>query len=298
MSTLTRFPEAQVVTDAAPPEIPTGGAYLNMITRQGSNAIHGFVAFNYEDDKTQRQIQAPVFTPLISGAAPVTVLNAGSPFVRAYDAAADVGGAHPQRPLVGLRSVSRLSIEAAALCQPAAEPPLPARLHPRQTPGLYGFGTDVNHQSNTTLRNDIQINSKNVINAVWHWQYINRFYRRLTYSYVDQDAAQRQIEPAYIVQAQETYTPTSHITFDTRIGYLQVIFPLRYETNVPTQTISAADIGLSTLKYAGQENYVDKEQLGRVTETMSYFKGGWAGSHNFKVGVDFALGQRIQNLQL
>ncbi len=288
------FSEAQVVTDAAPPEIPTGGAYLNMITRQGSNSIHGFVAFNYEDDKTQRQISAPVFTPLIANAAPVTVLNAGSPFIRAYDSAVDVGG-----PILKDRWWIFGAYRAYQLKQQLYASPLPnpttGAPPPANNPGLYGFGTDVNHQSNTTLRNDIQINSKNEFNAIWHWQYINRFYRRLTYSYVDQDAAQRQIEPAYIVQAQETYTPSSHITFDSRIGFLQVIFPLRYETGVASQTISAADIGLSTLKYAGQENYVDKEQLGRVTETMSYFKGGWAGSHNFKVGVDFALGQRIQN---
>ncbi len=85
------------------------------------------------------------------------------------------------------------------------------------------------------------------------------------------------------------------MTIDTRIGYLQVIFPLRYEQTVAPQTISAADSSLSTLHYAGQENYVDKEQLGRVTSTVSYFKGGWGGSHNFKLGVDFSLGQRIQN---
>jgi hypothetical protein len=288
------FSEAQVLTDAAPPEVPTGGAYLNMITRQGSNAIHGFVLFNYEDNKTQRQLPPTVFTPLIAGAAPVTVLNAGSPFIRAYDSAVDIGG-----PIIKDRWWIFGAYRAYQLKQQLLASPLP---NPStgapplaSNPGLYGFGTDVNHQENTTLRNDFQINSKNVFNAIWHWQYINRFYRRLTYNYVDQAAAQRQIEPAYIVQAQETYTPSPHMTFDSRIGFLQVIFPLRYEQTVAPATISAADSGLSTLKYAGQENYVDKEQLGRVTETMSYFKGGWYGSHNFKVGVDFALGQRIQN---
>lgn len=288
------FSEAQVVTDAAPPEIPTGGAYLNMITTQGSNAVHGFIAFNYEDDKTQRQIQAPVFTPLYTGATPVTVLNAGSPFIRAYDSAVDIGG-----PIIKDRWWIFGGYRAYQLKQQLFASPLPNPTTgvppPTTNPGLYGFGTDVNHQENTTLRNDIQINPKNEFNAIWHWQYINRFFRRTTYSYVDQAAAYRQIEPAYIVQAQETYTPSSHLTFDTRAGYLQVIFPLRYEPGTATQTISAADIGLSTLKYAGQQNYVDKEQLGRITETASYFKGGWAGSHNFKVGVDFAYSKRIQN---
>ncbi len=285
------FQEMQVITDAAPPEVPTGGAYLNMITRQGSNDVHGFVAMNYEDDKTQAGIKAPTYTD-INGNSQV-VLNAGSPFIRAYDFAAEAGG-----PIIKDRVWLFGAYRAYQLKQQLFASPLPNPITgapaPSTNPGLYGFGTDINHQSNTTLRADYQINNKNVVNAMWHWQYINRFYRRLTYSYVDQNAAQRQIEPAYILQAQETYTPTSHMTLDTRIGYLQVIFPLRYEPGVATSTISAADIGLSTLKYAGQENYVDKEQVGRATATLSWFKGGWGGSHNFKLGVDISRNWRRQ----
>ena len=287
------FSEAQVITDAAPPEVPTGGAYLNMITRQGSNALHGFLLFNYEDDKTQRQLPPTIWQPLVSGAGPQAVLNAGSPFIRAFDSAVDIGG-----PIIKDRWWIFGAYRAYQLKQQLRASPLPDPTTgvppPPSNPGLYGFGTDVNHQENTTLRNDFQINSKNVFNAIWHWQYINRFYRRLTYNYVDQDAAQRQIEPAYIVQAQETFTPTPHLTFDSRAGFMQVIFPLRYEQTVAPATISAADTALSTLKYAGQENYVDKEQLGRGTETATYFKGGWHGSHDFKAGLDFAVGRRYQ----
>ncbi len=285
------FQEMQVVTDAAPPEIPTGGAYLNMITRQGSNNVHGFVSMNYEDDKTQAGIKAPTYTD-INGNSQV-VLNAGSPFIRAYDFAAEAGGPVVKDRLWLFGAYREYQLKQQLYASPLPNPTTGAPA-PTTNPGLYGFGTDINHQSNTTLRADYQINNKNVVNAMWHWQYINRFYRRLTYSYVDQNAAQRQIEPAYILQAQETYTPTSHITLDSRIGYLQVIFPLRYEPGVASSTISAADIGLSTLKYAGQQNYVDKEQVGRVTSTLSWFKGGWAGSHNFKFGVDFAINLRTQ----
>ncbi len=288
------FSEAQVVTDAAPAQYPTGGAYLNMITRQGSNQIHGFVLFNYEDDKTQRQLPPTVFTPLVAGAAPVSVLNAGSPFIRAYDSSADMGG-----PLIRDKWWIFGGYRAYQLKQQLRASPLPSPVTgappPTTNPGLYGFGTDVNHQENTTLRTDYQINSKNVANAIWHWQYINRFFRRLTYNYVDQVAAQRQIEPAYILQAQETFTPNSSWTFDTRGGFLQVIFPLRYESGVAGDTISAADSGLSTLKYAGQENYVDKEQTARISEIASYFKGGWHGAHNFKAGAEYQFGQRIQS---
>jgi len=287
------YSELQMVTGASPPEIPIGGAYMNMITRQGSNQVHGFVSFNYQDDKTQAQIKSPVFTPIASvaalGAVTGPVLTAGSPFIRAYDFAADVGGPVIKDRWWVFGAYREYQLKQQLRASPLANPTTGAP-PPSSNPGLYGFGTDINHQSNTTLRNDFQINSKNVVNAIWHWQYINRFVRRSTaYSYVDQDAAYVQIEPAYIVQAQEIYSPTSHLTIDSRIGYLNLIFPERYEPGVAPQTIPAIDIGTSTLRFAGLENYVNKQKIGRAASTASYFHGGWMGSHNFKVGVDFSL---------
>jgi Carboxypeptidase regulatory-like domain len=286
------YSEIQMITDASPPEVPIGGAYMNMITRQGSNAVHGFTSFNYEDDKTQRTLVAPNYTPISSvaalGAVAGPVLTDGSPFIRAYDFAADVGG-----PIIKDRWWIFGAYREYQLKQQLRASPLPNPVTgappPTTNPGLYGFGTDVNHQSNTTLRNDFQINSKNVVNAIWHWQYINRFFRRSGGTYVDQAAAYVQIEPAYIVQAQEIYSPTSHLTIDSRIGYLNLIFPERYQPTVAGTTVPGVDIGQSTVKYAGEENYVNKQKIGRVASTASYFHGGWMGSHNFKVGVDFSI---------
>jgi hypothetical protein len=253
------------------------------------------VPFNYEDDKTQRQITPPYYNPIASvaaiGGVAGPVLNAGSPFIRAYDTAVDLGGPiiRDKWWIFGAYREYQLKqqLRASALPNPTTGAP-PTNVI--TNPGQYGFGTDINHQSNTTLRNDFQINSKNVVNAIWHWQYINRFVRRSTaYSYVDQNAAYVQIEPAYIVQAQEIFSPTSHLTIDSRIGYLNLIFPERYEPGVSPNTIPAIDIGTSTLKFAGLENYVNKEKSGRVASTASYFHGGWMGAHNFKAGVDISI---------
>jgi Carboxypeptidase regulatory-like domain/TonB dependent receptor len=289
------YDEVQMVTGASPPEIPIGGAYMNMITRQGSNSIHGFVLFNYEDDKTQAQIKPPYYTPIASvaalGAVAGPVLTDGSPFIRAYDSAVDLGA-----PIIKDKWWIFGAFREYQLKQQLRASPLPNPVtgappsSPLTNPGQYGFGTDVNHQTNTTLRNDYQINSKNVVNAVWHWQYINRFFRRSTsYSYVDQDASYVQIEPAYIVQGQEIFSPTAHLTIDSRIGFLGGVYPERYQPGVAPQTIPAIDIGASTLKYAGLENYINKQKSARVASTASYFHGGWKGLHNFKAGVDISL---------
>jgi hypothetical protein len=285
------YSEIQMITDASPPEIPIGGAYMNMITRQGSNQVHGFVTFNYEDDKTQRTISAPNYSPVAAavalGAVAGPVPTDGSPFIRAYDSAIDVGGPIIKDKWWIFGAYREYQLKQQLRASPLVNPTTGA---PPTTPGQYGFGTDINHQSNTTLRNDFQINNKNVINAIWHWQYINRFVRRSTsFSYVDQAAAYVQIEPAYIVQAQEIYSPTPHLTVDSRIGYLNLIFPERYEPQVGPGTIPAQDIGTSTLKYAGEENYVNKQKIARVASTASYFHGGWKGSHNIKFGADFSL---------
>jgi len=274
------FQEVQMVTDAAPPEVPIGGSYMNMITRSGSNLFHGLAAAYYLDSATQATITPPIFKG-------VPVSNAGSPFIRALDATVNAGG-----PIIK----DRWWIFGAYRSYDLKQLLLNSPTRDAQGNLTGGHGTDVNHQTNTTLRNDIKINSKNQLNLQWLWNYQNRFFRRnTTYSYVDQAAAYVQIEPAYILEGQETYTPTTNLTIDSRIGYMQVVFPEYYQPGVAPQTIPAIDIGQSTLQFAGLMNYLNKEKVGRAASTVSYFLGSWKGSHILKAGVDFGIARNYVN---
>lgn len=271
------FQEVQVLTDAAPAEVPIGGAYLNMITRSGSNHVHGFAAFYYLSAATQAAIKPPVF----NGA---PVLNAGSPFIMARDATGNAGGP-VLRDKWWIFGAYRLYDLKQTLLSSA------------NVDGTHG--TDVNHQTNVTLRNDVQISSKNILNLQWLYNEQNRFFRRSTsFTYVDQDASFVQIEPAYILSGQDTYSVTPHILIDSRIGYMQVVFPERYQPGVDPSTIEQEDSTLSTMKYASPYNYLNKEKVGRVAATVSYFRGGWAGSHNFKAGFDTSVARNYTNYDI
>jgi len=41
------FDEFQVVADNAPASVPIGGVYMNMVTKSGSNQLHGQAVFYY-----------------------------------------------------------------------------------------------------------------------------------------------------------------------------------------------------------------------------------------------------------
>jgi Carboxypeptidase regulatory-like domain len=257
--------EFQVVTDAAPAEVSVGGLYMNQITKSGSNEWHGLAAVYYLTSAFQAQTQLPTF----KGA----LVNAGLPFAMARDVAVNAGG-----PIIkdrwwifgGWRNYDvRQNVLAV-----------------RTKAGTPTF--DDNHQSNGTMRNDVQLTQKQRASLIWLWNEQNRFYRRgTTYSFTDAQAAQRQIEPAYVLQGQWTYAPTPNLAIEARFGYMKLHFPLDYEPGVTPATLSVADLSLSTLTGAAQNATLDITGTTRAAANISYFKGNLLGVHNFKAGYDF-----------
>jgi hypothetical protein len=106
---------------------------------------------------------------------------------------------------------------------------------------------DVNHQSNTDLRNDWQINSKNKFSFIWLYKEQNRFFRRDTkYAFVSEDASWRQIQPAYIFQGLWTSQITDNFLLDFRVGWSKLLFPLRYQPGLTSSSLNLQDVAANT----------------------------------------------------
>src|SRR5258708_32061223 len=56
------FEEFQVVADNAPSSVSIGGVYMNMVTKSGSNTLHGQAAMYYATAATQASPSAPTFS--------------------------------------------------------------------------------------------------------------------------------------------------------------------------------------------------------------------------------------------
>src|SRR5690242_2527194 len=146
------FDEFQVVADNAPASVPIGGVYMNMVTKSGSNELHGQAAAYYLTAATQAGVKQPLFQ-----GNPVAT---GSPFNMTRDTSARLGGPilRDKWWLYGDYRRYDLNQRILAVTDQAGNPVV-----------------DVNHQTNTDLRSDFQINAKNKFSFIWLYNEQNRF---------------------------------------------------------------------------------------------------------------------------
>src|SRR5580704_1097551 len=203
------FDEFQVVADNAPASVPIGGIYMNMVTKSGSNELHGQAAAYYLTAATQAGVKEPLFQ-----GSPVPT---GSPFDMALDTSASLGGPIIKNKWWLFGSYRRFDLRQRilAVTDQAGNPVV-----------------DVNHQTNTDLRSDWQINAKNKFSFIWLYNEQNRFFRRDTsYQFVTENASWKQSEPAYILQGLWTSQITNNFLLDFRVGWNKITFPLSYQAN-------------------------------------------------------------------
>jgi hypothetical protein len=258
------FDEFQVVADNAPASVPIGGVYMNMVTKSGSNELHGQVGIYYLTSKLQAGVKAPIYngSPVVSG----------SPFDMTRDTTASLGG-----PLLKDRwwlfgSYRRYDLRQRIL----------AVTNEDGSPVV-----DVNHQTNTDLRSDFQVNSKNKFSFIWLYNEQNRFFRRDTaYQFVTTAASWKQIEPAYILQGLWTSQVTNNLLLDFRVGWNKIVFPLSYQPGVSPTDINVQDVGTRTESVAAPYEFANPAWVLKWSMGGSWYKGNFHGAHNFKFGFE------------
>ncbi len=257
------FDEFQVVADNAPASVPIGGIYMNMVTKSGSNELHGQAAAYYLTAGTQAGVKEPLFQ-----GSPVPT---GSPFDMTLDTSASLGGPIIKDKWWIFGSYRRYDLRQRilAVTDQAGNPVV-----------------DVNHQTNTDLRSDWQINAKNKFSFIWLYNEQNRFFRRDTaYQFVTQDASWKQIEPAYILQGLWTSQITNNLLLDFRVGWNKIVFPLSYQAN--STGLNLQDIGYSTESGAAPYQFQNPAWVLKWSASGSWYKGNWHGSHNLQFGFEW-----------
>jgi hypothetical protein len=257
------FQEFQVVSDSTPSSVSISGIYMNMVTRSGSNTLHGSLAGYYGTAALQAGAKFPTFQ-----GSPV---RAGSPTVMVRDTTVSLGG-----PIIKDRwwlfgSYRRYDLRSIFLAvtdqngNPIADP---------------------NHQTNTDLRSDWQLNSKNRLSFIWLYNEQNRFFRRDS-ALVSPEASWRQIEPAYILQALWTSQITNNLLLDVRAGYNKEVFPLGPQPGVTANDFNRTNVDTGEITGAAQSYFSNPAWLFKIAAGASWYKGSLAGSHNFKFGFEW-----------
>jgi len=258
------FDEFQVVSDNAPASVAIGGVYMNMVTKSGSNEWHGQAAAYYASAGFEAGAKSPIF-----GGVPV---KAASPIYHDRDTTVGAGGPILKDRLWIFGSYRRYDLgeDVLSIATPTGAP-----------------GVDIDHQTNTALRLDWQANSKNKIGFVWLYNEQNRFNRRDTsFNLVSPEASWVQIEPAYILEGLWTSQITNNLIADFRFGWNKEVFPLNYEPGTPPTAINVQDVTLSTETGAAPFAFVNAAWVRKFSAAVSYYKGGWGGTHNVKAGFE------------
>ena len=258
------FDEFQVVADNAPASVPIGGVYMNMVTKSGSNELHGQAGIYYLTAKLQVGVKAPLYNG--------NPVPSGSPFNMTRDTTASLGGPLIRDKWWLFGSYRRYDLNQRIL----------AVTNQTGTPV-----NDINHQTNTDLRSDFQVNSKNKFSFIWLYNEQNRFFRRDTaYNFVSQEASWKQIEPAYILQGLWTSQITNNFLLDFRIGWNKIVFPLAYQPSVTSTDINVQDVGTRTETVAAPYEFANPAWVLKFSAGGSWYKGNFHGTHNFKFGFE------------
>jgi hypothetical protein len=265
--------EVSVTTGANTPEMPWAGVMTQFIAKSGGNAYHGRIYADYENENIQSTNIDGDQTALLRKAntnfgnlAP-TDLNRLHSY---HDLNGDVGGYVKKDKLWWYSSLR--DQDAQSLLPNFAVKP---------------FET---HLQNITAKGTYSVNSNNKIVAFAQWGKKEQPNRLDTYLiaataavHTSADSTWNQSYWAHTYKVGWDDVVNDKMFFEVHGGQFHYLWPnTRY-----TQAPAYEDISTNIVSGGNQDGWFRDITRNQVLGSLNYFKDGWAGSHNFKVGGEF-----------
>jgi hypothetical protein len=271
------FKEVNYQTGAASAEISQGGVYMNMVTKDGGNEIHGNMLFMGANNSLQGNNVTPQLRDQLLAGIPAQFrkpeLRAGNPIKNVYDLGGSVGGPFIKDKLWWFAAVRQWGVNQI----------VSGALNPDGSNAV-----DDNRIRNAVGKVTWQINSKNRFTGMYNRNEKNRFHRRdVPPFFIEDKASVLQDQPGYSMHLKWTVTPSSKWVIDTGAGLMHIVTPLRYQKEVKPTDIRKDDITLSTRVNAPIRNYLNPNYRFTVDSSASYLASGAGGTHSLKFGLQF-----------
>jgi len=262
--------EVSVTTGANTPEMPWAGVMTQFIAKSGGNTYHGRIYADYENENIQsRNIDAAQIALGVRGGGGLdaTDLNRLHSY---HDLNGDIGGYIKVDKLWWYGSLRDQDAQSLL-------PNFPVK--PFET-----------HLQNITGKGTYALNSNNKIVAFAQWgkkQQPNRLDTFLVPAtaavHNSADSTWNQSYWAHTYKVGWDDVVSDKMFFEVHGGQFHYLWPNHRYTNAPAYE----DISTNIVSGGNQDGWFRDITRNQVLGSLSYFKDGWGGSHNFKLGGEF-----------
>jgi hypothetical protein len=271
------FHEIGYVVGAQPADIANGGVYMNMVTKDGGNHIHGSIFANGSSEGMQSSNINSALANQLTLNIPAAIRNLperlGNPVTETYDYNGQVGGPILRNKVWWFTSWRLWTTNNLV------------------TGGFNANGRQAlndNLIANEMAKFSYQPGSRHHLSWMYARNQKNRYHRRGTSpAFQPDETAVLQNQLGYDSHIKHTYVPSSRWVVDSGIALMKLRFPLRYEPGVTPQDISVQDSAASVLYNAPASAQMNFTGRVAAASSASYAPGGRAREHNFKFGVQY-----------
>jgi hypothetical protein len=261
------FDEVSVATGTNTAEMPWPGVMSQFISKSGGNTYHGKIYADYENEKVQsRNIDASQIALGLraGGGLTETDLNRLHSY---YDVNGDVGGYLKPDKIWWYGSLRDQKVQSLL-------PNFPVK--PFET-----------HLSNVSAKVTYALNTNNKLIGYATWgkktqpNRLDTFFVPATAAiHQSADSTWNQAYWAHTYKGEWDRVINDRAFFEIRGGQFAYVWPnYRY-----TENRAYADLSTNIVSGGNRDGWFNIPTRNQVLGSFSYYKDGWAGSHNFKIG--------------